>query len=82
MPTALLPARSPLMSVRNLASARLQMTALFGSPALCPQQSSWSNPLYQVRSSSHQAARGPQDLPRCQHFYEVLFGRPTFFALP
>lgn len=51
IPTALLPARSPLMSVRNLARARLQITALFGSPALWPQQSSWSNPLCQVRSS-------------------------------
>ena len=40
IPTALLPVKSPLMSVLNLASARLQMTALFGSPARWPQQSS------------------------------------------
>lgn len=40
MPTTLLPARSPLMSVRNLASARLQTTALLGSPARWPQRSS------------------------------------------
>jgi hypothetical protein len=40
MPTTLFPARSPLTSVRNLASARLQMTALFGSPARWPQRSS------------------------------------------
>ncbi len=35
-----------LMSVRNRASAKLQMTALFGSPARWPQLSSWLNPLF------------------------------------
>jgi len=33
MPTALLPISLPRMSERNRASAKLQMTALFGSPA-------------------------------------------------
>lgn len=45
IPTALLFARSPLISVRSLASARLQMTALLGSGARCPHWSSRSNPL-------------------------------------
>lgn len=47
IPTTLLPARSPLMSVRSLANAKLQMTALFGSPARWPHISSWSKPLYE-----------------------------------
>lgn len=45
IPTALLLAKSPLMSVRSLASAKLQMTALFGSPARWPHRSSWLKPL-------------------------------------
>lgn len=48
IPTALFPISPPRMSVRNLASARLQMTALFGSFALWPQWSSWLNPLSNV----------------------------------
>jgi hypothetical protein len=36
IPTALLFAKSPLTSVLSLARARLQMTALFGSPARWP----------------------------------------------
>jgi hypothetical protein len=46
IPTALLFAKSfPLISVRSLARAILQMTALFGSPARCPHLSSWLKPL-------------------------------------
>jgi hypothetical protein len=45
MPTALLPISLPRMSDRSRASARLQMTALLGSPARCPQESSWLKPL-------------------------------------
>lgn len=46
MPTALLLDRSlPFTSVRSRASAILQMTALFGSPARWPQRSSWLKPL-------------------------------------
>lgn len=46
MPTALLPISLPLMSERSRASARLQMTALLGSPARWPHESSWLKPLY------------------------------------
>lgn len=45
MPIALLPTSLPRMSLRSRASARLQMTALFGSPARWPQWSSWLKPL-------------------------------------
>lgn len=40
IPTALLPMSLPRMSLRSRASARLQMTALLGSPARWPQVSS------------------------------------------
>lgn len=40
MPTACPPAKSPLMSVLRRARARLQMTALLGSPARWPHLSS------------------------------------------
>lgn len=40
MPTALLPISLPRMSLRSLARARLQTTALLGSPARCPHWSS------------------------------------------
>lgn len=40
MPTALLFRSLPLISVRNRASAMLQITALLGSPARWPQRSS------------------------------------------
>lgn len=45
MPTALLPMSLPRMSDRRRASAKLQMTALLGSPARWPHWSSWLNPL-------------------------------------
>lgn len=45
MPTALLPISFPRTSVRNRARARLQITALLGSPARCPHRSSWLKPL-------------------------------------
>ena len=46
IPTALLFASSlPLISVRRRASARLQITALLGSPALWPHLSSLLKPL-------------------------------------
>jgi len=45
IPTALLFAASPRMSVRNRASAMEQMTALFGSAARWPHVSAWSKPL-------------------------------------
>ena len=48
IPTALLPISPPRMSVRNLARAKLQMTALFGSFARWPQWSSWLNPLLTI----------------------------------
>jgi hypothetical protein len=40
MPTALVPISLALMSLRSRASARLQMTALLGSPARWPHVSS------------------------------------------
>lgn len=55
IPTALLFAASPLISVRSRASAMEQMTALFGSAARWPQVSVWSKPL--SKSSAHQAFR-------------------------
>lgn len=45
IPTALLLDKSPRMSVRSLARARLQITALLGSGARWPHWSSRSNPL-------------------------------------
>ena len=79
MPTALLPAKSPLTSVRNLANARLHMTALLGSPARCPHRSSYSKPLYRVRQSNSLFLR--VNKPCSQHFDEMLLGRPSFVAL-
>jgi hypothetical protein len=49
IPTALLLISLPLISVRNLARAMLQITALLGSPARCPHWSSWLKPLRFVR---------------------------------
>jgi hypothetical protein len=47
IPTALVFARSlPRISVRRRARAKLQMTALFGSPARWPQRSSLLKPLH------------------------------------
>lgn len=59
------------MSVRSRASARLQMTALFGSPALWPHLSSWSNPLRLVSFARSLHARYS---PGSQHLDEMLLG--------
>jgi hypothetical protein len=48
MPTELLLDRSPRMSVRSFAKARLQMTALLGSGARWPHWSSRSKPLLNI----------------------------------
>jgi hypothetical protein len=50
IPTALLPISLPRMSDLSRASARLQMTALLGSPALWPHLSSWLKPLFEIAS--------------------------------
>lgn len=45
MPTDALLLISPLISVRSFANAKLQITALLGSGARWPQESSWLKPL-------------------------------------
>lgn len=45
IPTEALPFKSPRISVRSFAKAKLQITALLGSGARWPQESSWLKPL-------------------------------------
>ena len=78
IPTALLPISPPRMSVRNLASARLQITALFGSFARWPQWSSWLNPLLRINNISQIVVC--MDLPCCQHLDQVLFCSSCLFT--
>lgn len=79
IPTALLLAASPRMSVRSRAKAIEQTTALLGSAARWPQVSAWSKPLSQHVRQVRRQIRG--SLPSREHLDEVLLGGAGFFAL-
>lgn len=71
------------MSVRSLARARLQMTALLGSGARWPHLSSWLKPL-EVKKFSCSVSQVllHEDLPRGKHLDQMLLRAAGLVTFP